>query len=156
MRHFSSEGELEKYIRDNTTTVFGEEIEWKDEWRTFYSEFGTPMPVDLVGQNANGELVIAEVKVIRNDDTRHDRAREAIGQMLHYLYASMYKMVNEKDKDQNPFREQIPTESELKRLLGQHRLYIVSAYHSPAVENICRFLGVHGINIEYISLNPSL
>ena len=140
---FDNEKELEKYIRENTSVVFGEEIQWKDSWQQLPGENGT-MRADLVGETADS-LVIVEVKMLKNDHTYYDQARESIGQVLHYLYATIYQVANYPNQ-----RE--PTEEELKKFTLVHRLFIVGARYSRTVENMCELLRAHGINIQHLSV----
>lgn len=146
---FENEKELEDYVRENSSIIFGEKIEWIDSWKQIYGKRSYPMTVDLFGRNTSNEWIIVEVKMLKNDATRYDRAREAIGQVLHYLYTSIYDLMNSVDRA-TPID---PTEEQLKTLsYTLYRLFIVSAYHSPDVENMCRLLRAYGIDIEYRSV----
>lgn len=145
---FGNEKEVEEFIREHSSLFFGEVIEWIDDWN-LYGESGSPITPDLVGRNASGEFVIVEVKMLRNDATRYDRAREAIGQVLHYLHASVAELVNPVARED--FLD--PTEEQLAKLPGMpYHLYIIGAYHSPTVENVCNLLRAHGINIQHLSI----
>ena len=140
---FSNHRELQKYVQENTSVVFGEEIQWKDSWHQLPGENGT-MRADLVGETADS-IVIVEVKMLKNDHTYYDQARESIGQVLHYLYASICEVI--KDRNQTE-----PTEEQLKKFALAHRLFIVGARYSRTVENMCEFLRAHGINIQHLSV----
>ena len=140
---FSDHRELQKYVRENTSVVFGQEIQWKDSWQQLPGENGT-MRADLVGETADS-LVIVEVKMLKDDHTYYDQARESIGQVLHYLYASICQVINDRSQTK-------PTEEQLKKFALAHRLFIVGARYSRTVENMCEFLRAHGINIQHLSV----
>ena len=140
---FSHHRELQKYVRENTAVVFGEEIQWRDSWQQLPGENGT-MRADLVGEAADS-LVIVEVKILKDDNTYYDQARESIGQVLHYLYASIYESVNDGNQTE-------PTKKQLKEFDLAHHLFIVGARYSRTVENMCKFLRAHGINIQHLSV----
>ena len=97
--HFQNEKELEDYIREHSTEIFGEEIHWDDSRIELPGEYtevtGKPIKADLVGMDEEEAHLIVEVKLLRpTSPQKYDRAREAVGQVLHYTSAYISKAMN--------------------------------------------------------------
>lgn len=142
---FSNETALEDYIRDHTTEIFGEVIHWNDARRELPGEYtpetGKPIKADLVGTDEKKAHLIVEVKLLRpTTEQKYDRAREAVGQVLHYTYAYLARDTRS-DAD--------------VRYLTEHvmRLFIVGEAFSQPVENMCRLLRAFGFNIQHLYVN---
>lgn len=138
--YFTTEKELEDFIKENPTIIFGEVIQWSD-FNTILTEGGgrdhiTP---DITGTASDGSFVIVEVKTLKSKSTGDER--KAVGQILHYLHAAIYSMVQTE-----------PNEEQLNILARKFKLFIVSDRHSSATDKICNLLQAHGINIRYISI----
>ena len=140
---FSNEKELKEYIEDNTCEIFDEDIAWLE--MNFPGESGQIRP-DLIGRDANGKLVIVEVKPFwhKRGANQYDKPRTAIGQVLHYATAYVQKALTD---PRNLSNEQ------LTDTLKNVRLVIVGDEYSEPVEKMCALLNAHGINIVYISLD---
>ena len=161
MRHvFSTEKELEDYIREHTDEIFGEPIHWHASERKLPGDAGLWVFADLVGEDDEKSAVIVEVKLLRPwSERKYDLAREAIGQVLHYAYAYIYKTVNLQqmllfEKSTAFDSESQPSDEALKSGLSNDlRLFIVGEAFSQPVENMCRMLRTFGINIEHLCVN---
>lgn len=144
---FKDEKELEDYIRNHTVEIFGERICWDDSKRKFPGEYtevtGRLIKADLVGTDGEKAHIIVEVKLLRpTSEQKYDRAREAVGQVLHYTYAYISDMLKN------------PSDTALRKVTeGVMRLFIVGEDFSQPVENICRMLRAFGINIEHLYVN---
>ncbi len=120
------------YIRENTLTVFGEEIYLnsgaiKGTWDA--------LAPDLMETDAQGRTVIVEVQTNLDDDStrRHDAIHKSVGQLIHY--AAEY-----------------PHTGHSENL----RLFIVVPFFTPQLEHICQYLRNHGINIRPLSIPQAL
>lgn len=116
--------QLVDYIRENTLTVFGEEIHLhagaiQGTWDALFPH--------LMGTDAQGRTVIVEVQTNFDDDSarRHDAIHKSIGQIIHY--ATEY-----------------PHTGHSENL----RLFIVVPMITPQLEHICHHLRTRGINIR--------
>ena len=115
--------QLVDYIRENTLTVFGEEIHLhagaiKGTWDALFP--------DLMGTDAQGRTVIVEVQTNCDDSTRrHDAIHKSIGKIIHY--AAEYAHTGHSEN---------------------LRLFIVVPMIIPQLEHICHHLRTHGINIR--------
>ena len=122
---FGSEQDLTDWIRENSRTMFGEEL----KWNTLPN-----LNADLLGTDKNGKSVIIEVK--NWDDgyssNRDKQEYQSIGQILHYA---------------NIFQKQHPD--------ADIRLFIISNYSSEKVETCCEFLRVYGFDIQHLSVQIS-
>ena len=146
--NFDSERALKNWIRDNSHLVFGEEIRWIAS-PTLMGENGNPMPPDLIGRDANGKIVIVEVKLEfdlgDSPSNRYDLPRKSVGQVLHYAHAYMRGITD---------RHDLEFTDDMMRISSEYvmRLFIVSKDFSQTVENICSFLRAHGINIQHLNV----
>lgn len=122
-------GELVDYIKKNTFTVLGEEIHLdagaiKGTWDALFP--------DLMGTDAQGRMVIVEVKTDFDDDStrRRDAIHKSVGKILNYAaeYAYTYHEAPE-----------------------NFRLFIVGPTIAPQLQLICHHLRKHGINIRHLS-----
>ena len=148
--HFETEKELENYIRAHPLKVFGEEIRWIDSLKNLTGESGHDVVADLVGEDTNNKIVVVEVKLLQpNSGRKYDRARESVGQVLHYAYAYIYDLLNSMQREV-PID---PPDAGL-RLISENciRLFIVGEEFSQPVENICRLLRAYDINIHHLSI----
>lgn len=154
--NFTTEKDLESYIRNNTLEIFGEDIEWHDSWRNLPGDSGSSIRADLVGKGNNYD-VIAEVKLLRpHSDRKYDLAREAVGQVLHYAFAFTQKLVETSPllsfHKPNIVKDVIAEEKALSYNL---RLFIVGEEFSQPVENICQLLRAYGIDITHIYIGQT-
>ena len=134
--------------------MFGsEKIQWDNEGtlpgsETIPSSKYRRIRPDMIGSDANGNVVIVEIKVFREeiDNNRkinnRDAIHKAVGQILNYADAYLRKGLN-------PDVEGISDADALARIgLRSVRLYIVvHPVASPTLENLCQLLRAHGINI---------
>ena len=127
---------LKPWIRENTSLVFDEDIQWQSvELR---SRHGTLIKPDFVGRDANGRTVIVEVKFKFDfsDDVYHlrsDTEHKSIGQILQYACAYRRRLWS---KDP--------------------RLFIVSIDFSPDVSAVCEYLKEFNIDIQHIAIENIL
>ena len=133
-----NEKELIAHIRENTQNLFGHYIRWDDEPLRLPGTKGE-LKTDLTGVDSHDLRVIVEVKTDlgskRYQQVRH-ATFESIGQVLNYANAYM--------KNHKP---SVDLKDSAKHLI----LFIVGPVFSETVENVCKFLRMHGINIRHIS-----
>ena len=151
---FNNEKQLERYIRDHTREIFGEQIWWIDDYKSLPGESGHPIIADLAGQGEDdGSMyhVIAEVKLLRpRSERKYDLAREAVGQVLHYAYA----YISDRSHTTGSKVPVSPSDDLMRfQLSDMLRLFIVGEEFSQPVGNICRILRVFGINIQHRYVN---
>ena len=142
---FTTEKELEDWLRKHSLEVFGEEIRWIDALKHLPGESGHDIVTGLVGEDAKSNTVIVVVKLLRpKSDRKYDLACESVGQVLHYAYASIYALVN-------PVQREVgidPSDAALRTVSDYFlRLFIVGEEFSQPLENMCRLLRAYGINI---------
>ena len=139
---FATEAELEDWVKKHSFDVFGEEIIFDASSKRLPGEMGNSIECDLFGKDANGRAIIVEVKL----QCDFYSVRTAIGQVLHYLYAEIYRVCNASARE-TPFE---PTnEALLQAFSEQYRLFIVTPLSSPAADHICQLLQAHGLQIEH-------
>lgn len=124
--------QLVDYIKENTLTVFGEEIHLhagaiQGTWDALFP--------DLMGTDAQGKKVIVEVQTNMDDyaTREHDAIHKSVGQLIHY--ASEYSQA-----------------CHFENL----RLFIVVPTITPQLEHICYYLRTHDINIRLLSTPQAL
>lgn len=155
-RHFPDEKTLKRHIRDHTDEIFPEVIEWYDNPK-LPGEYYSDIEPDLMGEDADHNWVIVEVKLLGVDKTRsrYDAGREAVGQVLHYAAAAVSDAVKQDTATRgNPFREVDLKDEDFTDRLSSFRLFVVCERHSKPIENMCQLLRAFGINIEHLSVNP--
>ena len=126
--------QLVGYIKENTLTVFGEEIHL--EAGAIQGTWNALFP-DMMGIDAQGRTVIVEVKTNLDDDSTHrrDAMQKSVGQIINYAaeYAYTHHKVSE-----------------------NLRLFIVGPTIVPQLQLICHHLRKHGINIQHLSTHQEL
>lgn len=139
-----NEKELIAHIRENTQSLFGEDICWDDNPLQFPGSKRN-RGADLTGVDSCGLCVIVEVKTDLSSDKRYQQkwhaTFESIGQVLNYANAYM--------KHHKP-------SVDLKNSAKHLRLFILGPMFSPTVEDVCEFLRMHGINICHISTTDEI
>ena len=116
-------------------------------------ESGHNVVADLIGTDTNDKTVIVEVKLLQpNGPHKYDRARESVGQVLHYAYAYIYDLLNSIKREEPT----APPDPGL-RPISEHfiRVFIVGEEFSQPVENICRLLRAYDINIHHLFVGGS-
>lgn len=144
-RYFHTEKACKDYILKNSDEVFGEKMRWVS--MNFPGETGRIKP-DLVGYDANDNLVIVEVKRFDpkpSNANAYARPREAIGQVIHYAVAYV--------QDQSADDPRFLSTDRFREILKNVRLFIVGESYSQSVEKMCYFLEAYGIDITYLSLD---
>ena len=99
---------------------------------------------DLVGFDANGNLVIVEVKLGSPD-------RDAVSQILDYA-SYLTKLPNPEDSLAYALKAFFSENALGKEL----RLFIVGSSFSQTVERICQYLREYGINIQHLSVGDTI
>ena len=130
------EQELISHIRENTRSLFDEDIRWDDN-RLQLPATKRNIEVDLAGVDSDGLRVLVEVKTdLGKSGTQGWHATfESIGQMLNYANAYMKE-----------YKPSVNLKDSAKHL----RLFIVGPMFSQTVEDVCEFLRRHGVNIRHI------
>ncbi len=143
----AAEKALKAYIQENTHDVFGEEIRWVG--KNLPGE-GSRLSPDFIGYDVNGNLVIVEVKIVypRTSSPRNQyaRARESVGQILHYAAACAEEGLNAEhlcDFGEEAVRDAVKNV----------RFFIVTETLHYALEKMCHFLSAYGLNICYIAVD---
>ena len=129
---------LTPWIKENMCLVFGEEIRLQD--LSLKNSRDDPITPDIFGIDRAGCPIIIEVKFRfdfpsdRKNHLRTDVEYMALGQILQYSrhYIKKYSL----------------TETP--------RLFIVSIDHSVEVDEVCKFLQKHGIDIKHIAIENIL
>ena len=137
------EATLKTYIQENTHDVFSEEIRWVSKNLPGENSRLTP---DLTGYDVNGNLVIVEVKIVypqtSSPRNQYARARESVGQILHYAAACAEERLNAESLWEYG-------EEAIRDAVKNVRFFIVTETLHYALEKMCHFLGAYGINVEY-------
>lgn len=144
---FAKEAELKAYIRENTHDIFHEEIRWVHKSLPGENRSITP---DLIGYDANDNLVIVEAKLVYRQ-TNHPRnqyaaPRESVGQILHYAAACAEERLNADhlcDFGAEAVRDAVK----------DVRFFIVTETLHYALEKMDHFLWAYGINIKYLAVD---
>ncbi len=147
---FNSEKELKNFVKNNSSLLFGDNIEWLDPNMT--GEYGRKIRPDLLGRYKSGDelFLIVEVKLVskaieRSDRNPYDPMRLSIGQCLHYFHASR-QLIGSFEFDEQSFKN-------LSRFIN---LFIVTDVCAEPIENMCRVLRAHGIEIKCIDASSYL
>ncbi|MDE0324857.1 MAG: hypothetical protein OXN27_13160 [Candidatus Poribacteria bacterium] len=127
------EQELISHIRENTRSLFDEDIRWDDN----RLQLPRNREVDLAGVDSDGLRVIVEVKTdLGKPGAQGWHATfESIGQVLNYA---------------NAYMKAYKPSVDLKDSANHLRLFIVGPIFSQTVEDACDFLRRHGVNIRHI------
>lgn len=127
------EKDLISHIRENTRSLFDEDIRWDDN-RLQFPTIKHKIEVDLAGVDSDGLRVIVEVKTdLGKSGTQGWHATfESIGQVLNYA---------------NAYMKHCKPSVDLKDSAKHLRLFIIGPMFSQTVEDVCEFLRMHGINI---------
>jgi len=138
---------LKTCIQENTHDVFREEIRWVNE--TLPGEDGSIKP-DFIGYDANGNRVIVEVKIVypqtSSPRNQYARARESVGQILHYAAACAEDHLNAQNLLEHG-------EEAIREAVKNVRFFIVTETLHHALEKMCHFLQAYGINVECIAVD---
>ena len=128
---------LISHIRENTRSLFDEDIRWDDN-RLRLPSSKRKREVDLAGVDPDGLRVIVEVKtdLDKSGAQGWHATFESIGQVLNYANAYM-----------KAYKPSVDLKDSAKHL----RLFIVGPIFSQTVEDVCEFLRMHGVNIRHIS-----
>ena len=131
-----NEKELISHIRENTRSLFGEDIRWDDN-RLQLPSIKRKREVDLAGVDSDGLRVLVEVKTDlgKSGAQGWHATFESIGQVLNYGNAYMKE-----------YKPSVDLKDSAKHL----RLFIVGPVFSQTVEDVCEFLRRHGVNIHHI------
>ncbi len=147
---FNSEKELKNFVKSNSSQLFGDNIEWLDP--NMVGEYGRKIRPDLLGKYESGDelFLIVEVKLVskaieRSDMNPYGPMRLSIGQCLHYFHASR-QLIGSFEFDDQSFKN-------LSKFIN---LFIVTDVYAEPVENMCRVLRAHGIQIKCIDASSCL
>lgn len=140
---FENEDGLTDFVKANTFNVFGENIEWDNE--NLPAETGSPMFPDLMGKDSDKCWVIVEAKLVakRQGANWYATMRESVGQIIHYAHAFLNKSLKNIEYSDDGLS---------KISSSVLRLFIVTEVYAEPIENMCRLLRAHGINLNYISI----
>ena len=159
------ESHLEDWIENSPWALVQDElILWIDRQPSARDEEGTIYP-DLLGVNAEGNLVVVEFK-------RGRTPRDVVAQLLEYAaFANELSEEEIKEKaaayfeTRNEFKGKqfddvfkdvfdLSDTEELPPLNRNLHLYIVAEHISPRITNVCRFLRTsHGMDIKCINIS---
>lgn len=146
---FNSEKQLKSFVEANASELFGEDIIWIDP--NLDAEFVRPIRPDFLGKYEDGQFAIIELKMVskfmeKGNANSYHPMRIVVGQCLHYFHALAESVEGSTD---------LP-EEHLKVLSQIFRIFIVTDVYAEPVENMCRVLRAHGIQIKCIDASSCL
>ncbi len=140
---FNSEKKLKAFVEQARDALFGEDIEWLDN--NLEAEFERPIRPDFLGRYPDGCYAIVELKSVAKyiEDKKRNSyhpMRLVVGQCLHYFHALSEFVEGSTNLN----------EDSLEVLSQTFRIFIVTDVYAQPIENMCRVLRAHGLQIDYI------